>query len=95
MYAGYARLVFTCTGIESTPSFRGMTWMFDCTRARLWNILSSLPEGTTELMVHPGYCTERSVPFSSDTQRELELAFLIEPALQEFIQQQDITLSSH
>jgi predicted glycoside hydrolase/deacetylase ChbG (UPF0249 family) len=52
------------------------------TPGNLMRLLWALPEGTTELMCHPGYCDEGLAPCSYWRERETELAILTSRVVQ-------------
>jgi predicted glycoside hydrolase/deacetylase ChbG (UPF0249 family) len=61
---------------------------------RLASMLDALPQGTTEMMVHPGRVDEALRAADAYTwQRELELAALLSPAVRDRLRRGDITLS--
>ncbi len=70
-----ARTFLRGAGIVSSDHFRGLALKGRLDAPRLLALLETLPEGTTELMVHPGRVPERD-PFSAfssaDRQRELD-----------------------
>jgi len=59
----------------------------------LQNFFRKLPPGITELMCHPGYCNA-SMPFSSQSRHEGELAALTNPGVLAALKQEQITLIS-
>ncbi len=70
-----ARKFLAGTGIVSSDHFRGLALKGRLDAAGLLKLLETLPEGTTELMVHPGRVPEGAAfsAFSSpDRERELE-----------------------
>jgi predicted glycoside hydrolase/deacetylase ChbG (UPF0249 family) len=89
-----ARPLYKAHGIESTDHFRGLTLHGNASKKNLRHILSRLPEGTTELMVHPGSQAAYGTPFDLDPQRQTELNMLTDETLPEQFKQLDITLCS-
>ncbi|MBI4576470.1 MAG: ChbG/HpnK family deacetylase [Planctomycetes bacterium] len=75
-----ARQVFAAAGLASTDHFRGAALVGSLDEARLRALLSDLPQGSTELMVHPGYPDPGGLPFSSDA-RARELSALTSAAV--------------
>jgi chitin disaccharide deacetylase len=77
---------------------RPLTFLVDfydkgATQERLLNILNNLPEGTSEIMCHPGYVDEAFEQESVyNRQRERELKILTDPAIKESIQVNNIEL---
>jgi len=63
------------------------------TPENLLNILNSLPDGTSEIMCHPGYVNDDFVSESVyNRQRERELKIVTEPAIKKAIQANGIEL---
>jgi predicted glycoside hydrolase/deacetylase ChbG (UPF0249 family) len=60
------------------------------TRRTLVEILKSLPEGTTELMCHPGYILDPDDGYGAT--REAELALLMDPAIRAIVETESIQL---
>ena len=89
-----ARPLYRAHGIESTDHFRGLTLHGNASKKNLRHILSRLPEGTTELMVHPGSQAGYGTPFDLDPQRQTELNMLTDEALPELLHQLGIELCS-
>lgn len=54
-----------------------------------------LPEGTTELMVHPGSPLPYGLPFDIDPQRQTELRMLIDESIPELLKTQKVELISY
>jgi len=77
-----ARLLLIEEGIRTTDHFRGLYLKDRLSLSSLIEILKALPEGLTELMVHPGRIspTSPSNPFSrfSTVYREKELEALLD-----------------
>jgi predicted glycoside hydrolase/deacetylase ChbG (UPF0249 family) len=91
-----ARLV-AAMELRSTDHFRGAALVFNPSERGLHDLLRALPEGTTELMVHPGYAAaDRSGPFGefSNEDREIELRALLSPATRQLIESEGIELIS-
>lgn len=63
------------------------------TREELLNMINNLPDGTTEIMCHPGY-TDAAFAYESayNNQRDRELEILTDPAVKEAIQVNGIQL---
>lgn len=58
--------------------------------------LAELPDGTTELVCHPGYVDERLIHASSmRDRREAELAMLCHPDLRRVLEEQEIRLATY
>jgi predicted glycoside hydrolase/deacetylase ChbG (UPF0249 family) len=77
-------------------AFYGSFYDHEATREVLMQLLSSLPEGSTELMCHPGYADASLLSGSSySRQRERELALLTNPEIIALIEQQGIQLITY
>jgi len=63
----------------------------------LLEILETLPEGTSELMSHPGLCDAalQHLPTRLKHQREEELAALIDPAARRSVEHRGIRLITY
>ncbi len=61
----------------------------------LLSVLKTLPEGVSELMVHPGFYTEEleAAPTRLKQSRQIELEALTDPATRDLVQQLEIKLS--
>ena len=58
-------------------------------------ILEQLPEGSFELMCHPGYVDDQLCTISSyNVERGLELALLVDPRVREVIERRGIELTT-
>lgn len=90
-----ARAIFEAAGIQSTQHFRGHTLLGNASLKNLRHILSRLPEGTTELMVHPGSPAKYGTPFDLDPQRQTELRMLTDPSIPMLIAQRKIQRISY
>jgi len=75
-----ARKALAGTGIVSSDHFRGLTLKGRLDLEGLLKLIETLPDGTTELMVHPGRVPARDAfsAFSSGA-RERELEALLDP----------------
>jgi predicted glycoside hydrolase/deacetylase ChbG (UPF0249 family) len=63
------------------------------TREELLGLINNLPEGTTEIMCHPGYTDESFANESVyNKQRDRELAILTDPSVKEAIQAHGVKL---
>jgi predicted glycoside hydrolase/deacetylase ChbG (UPF0249 family) len=89
-----ARKIYAANGIESTDHFRGLTLHGNASKKNLRHILNRLPEGTTELMVHPGSMASYGTPFDLDPQRQTELNMLMEPEVPALLAELKIELIS-
>jgi predicted glycoside hydrolase/deacetylase ChbG (UPF0249 family) len=89
-----ARAFLTAHGIASTDHFRGHTLLGNASLKNLRHILTRLPEGTTELMVHPGSQCGFGTPFDLDPQRQTELRMLTDESIQSMIDERKIELIS-
>ena len=68
-------------GCRTTDHFAGFQITGRFRAAELVELMAVLPEGSTELMVHPGRCgpTLRSAPTRLKESREAELEALVSP----------------
>jgi chitin disaccharide deacetylase len=87
-----ARSAYEAHGISSTDHFRGLTLHGNASLKNLRHILSRLPEGTTELMVHPGSQTAYGTSFDLDPQRQTELRMLLDETIPALITEKKIEL---
>ena len=87
-----AKSIFESADLRPTDHFRGMALSGEAGAKRLRSLLTALPEGTTELMVHPGACDPLGDEFSRDPQRETERNMLLDPDLPELLQSRGIEL---
>jgi predicted glycoside hydrolase/deacetylase ChbG (UPF0249 family) len=76
----------------SPGSFRHTFYGSGARRDVFLDVLSSLPEGVTELMCHPGYADDLDDSYRQE--RERELAILKDPLLWEAARERDILLVS-
>lgn len=83
--------------LPPAPWFRGrvLTGLF--TSTTLHRLLSSLPEGVSELMMHPGYVDEPlgRLPTRLQKQREQEVSLLTEAGTIEAIRRAKVDLARH
>lgn len=93
--ADAARILFDAEGISSTDSFRGLALTGTASAKNLRHILGRLPEGTTELMVHPGSPTPIGTEFDRHPQRQTELMMLTDPAVRSMLAERKIELISY
>jgi len=81
-------------GVPATDHFLGDAALRPCwTVERLAAALLTLPEGTAELMAHPGF-TPSHARTSFGPEREVELAALVSPAAREAAARAGVRLSS-
>jgi predicted glycoside hydrolase/deacetylase ChbG (UPF0249 family) len=78
--------------ITSTDHFRGLTLHGNASLKNLRHILNKLPEGTTELQVHPGSNIAFGTPFDLDPQRQTELRMLMDESIPELLKEKKIEL---
>lgn len=88
-----ARRLFERAGLVFTDFFAGINHPRVSDSASLRVFLKHLPEGTTELMCHPGYPTPEN-PFSNE-ERERELASLVDSNVLKDISRYGIELVSY
>jgi predicted glycoside hydrolase/deacetylase ChbG (UPF0249 family) len=91
-----ARLQLSEAGIRATDNFRGLYLKGRLSLSSLIDSLKALPEGLTELMVHPGrvFPTSPSNPFSqfSTLDREKELESLLEMGFRKALAEKGVEL---
>jgi predicted glycoside hydrolase/deacetylase ChbG (UPF0249 family) len=88
-----ARPVFKKHGLRFTDHFAGIQFPLVSSLDSLQSFLDHLPDGTTELMCHPGYRNSAGNPFSS-VEREQELFTLTHPSMMERMRRFNIQLIS-
>jgi len=88
-----ARRLFERAGLVFTDTFAGIHYPRVSDSASVRVFLKNLPEGTTELMCHPGYRMTGN-PFSND-ERERELAALVDTEVLADISKYGIELISY
>ncbi len=89
-----ARSIYEGHDITSTDHFRGLTLHGNASLKNLRHILNKLPEGTTELQVHPGSNIAYGTPFDLDPQRQTELRMLLDESIPELLKEKKIELCS-
>ncbi len=89
-----ARSLYAANGIRSTDHFRGLTLAGRASKRNFRHIVSRLPEGSTELMVHPGSPAAEGTPFDLDPQRQTELNMITDPEVMTFLTGYGIELGS-
>ncbi|TSD00108.1 MAG: hypothetical protein Greene101449_321, partial [Candidatus Peregrinibacteria bacterium Greene1014_49] len=90
--ASHAQEIFSSLDLRTTDHFRGMALSGEANARKFRHLLCALPEGTTELMVHPGACDPAGDDFSRDPQRETERNMLCDPDLPALLQSRGIEL---
>jgi chitin disaccharide deacetylase len=81
-------------GIATADYFCGIAQTGELTREGLERFLINLPDGTTELMVHPGYADEalQKTQTRLQTSRQTELEILTDATLRNLVASQGIRL---
>jgi hopanoid biosynthesis associated protein HpnK len=89
-----AREQAQCAGISTADYFCGIAQTGELTREGLAQFLKILPEGTTELMCHPGYVDAALQKSSTRLQksRQSELAILTDTGIRNLVASQGIRL---
>jgi len=92
-----AREMAERAGIATTNFFCGIAQTGELTRAGVEHLLESLPEGTTELMCHPGYADDdlRNSRTRLQNSRELELRILTDTAVRKIVATRGIRLINY
>ena len=88
-----AHATITGAGVSAPDGLWGMPLLNRLDTVRLCHLLEKLPEGTWELMTHPGYPCEQGGPFDGP-QRLKELQALLSAEAQEIIVRRRIRLCS-
>ena len=89
-----ARALAEAAGIASTDYFCGIAQTGELTIEGMKCLLQNLPEGTTEMMCHPGFMDkelEESATRLQDS-RELEVQILTDPGIRNLVASQGIRL---
>ncbi len=86
--------VFKQHSLVFTDHFAGIQFPVVSRVESVTSFIENLPDGTTELMCHPGYRSLTDSPFSS-AQREQELFSLTHPAVLESVERFNISLISY
>ncbi len=84
-------------GCRTTHHFAGFQITGRFRTAELVQLLELIPEGSTELMCHPGYCGEalRSAPTRLKESREHELEALTAPETRAALERHGIELAQY
>lgn len=90
-----ARALLAGTTIETADHFRGSTLLGNASKKNMRHILARLPDGVTELMVHPSSPSSYGTPFDLDPQRVTELQMLLDPELPKLLAERKIELTSY
>lgn len=93
--ARVAREHFSAHGILTTDHFRGLTLLGNASLKNLRHVLSRLPDGTTELMVHPGSPAAYGTPFDLDPQRQTELRMLTDPTIAALLTEKKVKMGTY
>ncbi len=93
--ANIARDMYGAYGIATSDHFRGLTLAGNAALKNLRHILGRLPEGVTELMVHPGSACTYGTPFDLDPQRQTELRMLTDVSIAEELRERGIKLGTY
>ena len=82
---------------RTTDHFAGFQVTGRLRTGELLELLAMLPEGSTELMVHPGHCGPalRAAPTRLKESREEELEALVAPAVRQALERHGIQLSDY
>jgi len=78
--------------IRGPACFAGFCLEGRCSFERLIAVLEMCPAESLELMLHPGRCASDSVPYSAESEREVELAVLLDPRLGEWLASHEVQL---
>ncbi len=89
-----ARELFLAHGIRSTDHFRGLALTGHSSMRNLRHTFNRLPEGTTELMVHPGSHNPHGEAFDRDPQRQTEINMLLDEDTRVMMKEKGVELCS-
>lgn len=92
--ADAARKLLSANGIGSTDNFRGLAFAGNASKRNFRHIIGRLPEGTTEMMLHPGSPNPHGEPFDADPQRQTEMNVLLDTDVLKELAEREITLCS-
>lgn len=87
--------LYSGNGIRSTDHFRGLLLAGNASLKNIRHIINHLPEGTTELMVHPGSPIAYGTPFDLDPQRQTELRMVTDESIRTLLNGQKVQLISY
>jgi predicted glycoside hydrolase/deacetylase ChbG (UPF0249 family) len=89
--------VLKANGCRATDHFAGFSMTGVFTAQDVVALIRSLPDGSTEFMVHPGHCTEelRAAPTRLKESRASELAALIAPEVRQALRDMGVVLSGY
>jgi predicted glycoside hydrolase/deacetylase ChbG (UPF0249 family) len=92
-----AREMANHAGLATTDYFCGIAQTGALTREGVGHLLESLPEGTTELMCHPGYADAELRASSTRLQesRQTELQILTDPGIRKLVANRGIRLINY
>jgi hopanoid biosynthesis associated protein HpnK len=84
-------------GVAAADYFYGVSWTGWLDAAAVEAVLRDLPEGTSELMCHPGYADAELAIMATrlQAQRELELDALTRPGIRNLVRELGIELISY
>ena len=84
-------------GCRTTDHFAGFQITGRFRTAELVELMAEIPEGSTELMVHPGHCGAalRAAPTRLKESREAELAALVAPEVRSAMLRNGIELVNY
>jgi len=97
LLSGDARKMADKAGIEAADYFCGIAQTGVLSRDGVLDLLETLPEGTTELMCHPGYVDDDLVASATRLQasREKELAILTDTSVRKSVASHGIRLINY
>ncbi len=93
----FATRILRNSGCRMTDHFTGFRQTGRLDTPELVELIRNLPEGLTELMVHPGYCREslEAARTRLKQSRQTELEALTSPAVRKAIADSGVILTSH
>jgi predicted glycoside hydrolase/deacetylase ChbG (UPF0249 family) len=93
----FATRILQRAGCRMTDHFAGFRQTGKLDTPELVRLIRGLPEGLTELMVHPGYCGQQLAAARTRLKqsRQTELEALTSPAVRKAIDESGVILTSH
>lgn len=93
----FATRILERAGCRMTDHFLGFAQTGKLDTPELVELIRTLPDGLTELMVHPGYCRDSlaSARTRLKQSRQTELEALTSPAVRKAIDESGVILTSH
>ncbi len=83
--------------LHTPDHFLGLAMTGRLSATALWRLIEALPDGTSEIMLHPGICDADLAATGSrlQQQRQLEMEALVAPEVRDAIQRKDVRLITY